>query len=181
MRRSLRNPTTATLLALALTVLVAACSDGSDTVGPTGIAAAPQSSTQSVRGDASAISDLVATATAAWAAKDAAAYAAIYAEDLEFVNPLGVRSSGRQAFEATHVFLFGGPFAGSTQSIDVVDVNFLTGTIATVLQDVTLTGYAFLPPGLPSSNGVVRTSVTWVVVKRQGEWQIMHQQMTPKL
>jgi len=46
---------------------------------------------------------------------------------------------------------------------------------------VSLTGYAFLPPGLPSSNGVVRNRVTWVVVKRGGDWSIVFQQMTPQL
>jgi hypothetical protein len=50
-----------------------------------------------------------------------------------------------------------------------------------VLQDVSLTGYAFLPPGLPSTGGVVRNRVVWVVEKRGPSWQIVYQQMTPQL
>jgi hypothetical protein len=61
------------------------------------------------------------------------------------------------------------------------DVNFLTGTIALVYQDVTLTGYAFLPPGLPAQDGAVNVRVTWVVAKRGGTWEIISQQMTPRL
>jgi hypothetical protein len=38
-----------------------------------------------------------------------------------------------------------------------------------------------LPPGLPSSGGVVQTRVTWVVEKRGGSWEIVFQQMTPRL
>ena len=61
------------------------------------------------------------------------------------------------------------------------DIQYLTGPIAIVYQDVSLTGYASLPPGLPSSGGVVRTRVTWVVEKRGGSWEIVFQQMTPRL
>ena len=127
------------------------------------------------------IMDIVTAVTAAWAAKDAAAYAAPYAADVQAVSPRGDLIAGRDAFRAQHVFLFGGPFAGSTQTITVRDIQFLTGTIAIVHQDVSLTGYAFLPPGLPSSGGVVRTRVTWVVEKRGGSWEIVFQQMTPQL
>jgi len=125
--------------------------------------------------------ELVSAATAAWAAKDASAYAAVYGEDVQMVSPVGGLLSGRDAFRAQHVFLFGGPFVGSTQTIEVRDIQFLTGTIAIVYQDVSLTGYAFLPPGLPSSGGFVRTRVTWVVEKRGGRWEIVFQQMTPRL
>ena len=125
--------------------------------------------------------DIVAAMTAAWTAKDAAAYTAPYAEDLQVVNPVGALIAGREVFRAQHVFLFNGPFAGSTQTITVRDIQFLTGTIAIVQQDVSLAGYVSLPPGLPSTGGVVRTRVTWVVEKRGGSWQIVFQQMTPQL
>ena len=66
------------------------------------------------------------------------------------------------------MFLFNGPFAGSTLTLVVRDIQFLTGTIAIVYLDTSLTGYAFLPPGLPSSGGVQRNRSTWVVEKRGG-------------
>jgi uncharacterized protein (TIGR02246 family) len=165
-------------------VLVAACADGDGAVGPSASAqtvAAPQASVQQLRSGTAAIMDIVDAAMAAWSAKDASAYAALYSADLVMINPLGAVLNGRAAFEATHVFLFNNPFAGSTMTIAVTGINFLTGTIAIVYQDVTLTGYAFLPPGLPEQNGAVNVRVTWVVTKRDGTWEIISQQMTPIL
>ena len=151
-----------------------------DATGParvrqTEMSAQPLSSSISI----DPIMDIVSAVTAAWTAKDAAAYAAPYAEDVRGIGPLGALLTGRDAFRAQHAFLFNGPFAGSTQTIEVREIQFLTGTIAIVYEDVSLTGYAFLPPGLPSSGGVVRNRVTWVVEKRAGSWQIVFQQMTP--
>ena len=165
---------------VAAAALSSACSDGSPATAPVRpVAVSTQPATISISADP--ILDIVTAVTAAWTAKDAAAYAAPYAADMQVVSPRGDLIDGRDAFRAQHVLLFGGPFAGSTQTIEVRDVRFLTGTIAIVQQDVTLTGYAFLPPGLPSSGGVVRTRVTWVVEKRGGSWEIVFQQMTPRL
>ena len=172
-----------TFAAMTLVALVSsACSDRPDATAPIGarsveVSAQPASSNISI----DPIMDIVNAVTAAWAAKDASAYAAPYAADLQAVSPRGDLIAGRDAFRAQHVFLFAGPFAGSTQTITVRNIQFLTGTIAIVHQDVSLTGYAFLPPGLPSSGGVVSTRVTWVVEKRGGSWEIVFQQMTPRL
>jgi uncharacterized protein (TIGR02246 family) len=163
-----------------LAAVVAACSDGTvaatDPLPPNHASAAiGVSSNQS-----DAIADLVAAATAAWTAKDAAAYAALYSEDVEFIGPLAGILSGRDAVRQQHAFLFSGPFAGSTQTITVTRVQFLTGTIAIVDQSVALTRYAYLPPsGLRATEpGVVRTIVRWVIEKRGGTWEIVAQQMT---
>lgn len=180
---SARTSRAASLAAMPLVALLGlACSDRSNTAAPIAgrtVAASGQPLSNSIPTDP--ILDIVNTVTAAWAAKDASAYAAAYAEDVQAVSPLGALLSGRNAFRAQHVFLFGGPFAGSTQTINVRGIQFLTGTIAIVQQDVALSGYAFLPPGLPSSGGVVSTRVTWVVEKRDGIWEIVFQQMTPRL
>jgi uncharacterized protein (TIGR02246 family) len=163
-------------------LLSSACGEQPHATAPIGVRAVEMSArpvSSSISTDQ--ITEIVSAVTAAWTAKDAAAYAASYAADVQAVSPRGELLNGRDAFRATHIFLFGGPFAGSTQTIDVRGIQFLTGTIAIVHQDVSLTGYAFLPPGLPSSGGVVRTRVTWVVEKRGGSWEIVFQQMTPRL
>jgi uncharacterized protein (TIGR02246 family) len=177
---SLRAASSAAMAAVIL-VLSNACNEESDTTGP--LAARQPEARQADLGaiPTGPILDIVSNLTGAWAAKDAAAYAAPYAVDLRFINPLGAVISGRDAFRAQHVFLFNGPFAGSTLSLVVRDIQFLTGTIAIVYLDGALTGYAFLPPGLPSSGGVQRTRNTWVVEKRGGEWQIVFQQYTSQL
>jgi uncharacterized protein (TIGR02246 family) len=128
------------------------------------------------------ILDLVSGREAAWAAKDPAAYAAAFAADLQFINPAGVLFSGRDAFRALHVGLFNGPFAGSTLTLQVRDVQFLTGTIAIVYLNLSITGYAFAPPGTnPPADGVLRARVTWVVEKQSGEWQIVFMQNTSQV
>lgn len=170
------------VLALPIMVVLSGCRDTPPTT-PTGTSAsgAPAAAIGSGQSQVDAITRLVDEANAAWAAKDATAYAAHYADDFVFINPIGGFSTGREAFRLTHVFLFNGPFAGSTQTISVRSIRFLTGTIAIVDQDVSLTGYAFLPPnGLRATEpGVVRTSVRWVVMKRGADWEIVAQQMTP--
>jgi len=180
--RTSRAASLAAMPLVAVALVSSACSDRSNVAAPPGVRsvqvpAQPHSS--SIPTDP--IGDIVSAVTAAWTAKDASAYAAAYAEDLQAISPLGSLLTGRDAFRAQHVFLFNGPFVGSTQTIEVRDIQFLTGTIAIVHQDVTLTGYAFLPPGLPASGGVVRNRVTWVVEKRGGRWEIVFQQMTPRL
>jgi uncharacterized protein (TIGR02246 family) len=162
-----------------LGMLATACQEKSGVTGP--VAAAQVQVVQaSLSGiPTEGILDLVSGRTAAWAAKDPAAYAAAFAADLEFINPAGVLFSGRDAFRALHVILFSGPFAGSTLTLAVRDIQFLTGTVAIVFLDLLLTGYAFLPPGTnPQADGALHARVTWVVEKRSGEWQIVFMQNT---
>ena len=125
------------------------------------------------------ILDIVAGRTAAWAAKDPAAYTSAFAEDVRFINPAGALVSGRDALRGVHVFLFNGPFAGSTLDLAVREIQFLTGTVALVYLDLSISDYAFLPPGVtPTTDGVARARVTWVVEKQKGEWQIVFMQNT---
>jgi uncharacterized protein (TIGR02246 family) len=184
MRRPFLSTLRASLAAIPAVLLAVstACNEESDAIGPRAadqLHPAPQADLGAIPTDP--ILDIISAETAAWAAKDAAAYAASYAEDLRFINPAGVVFLGRDAFRNLHVALFNGPFAGSTLAIAVREIQFLTGTIAIVYLDETLTGYAFLPPGVPSSGGVVHTRVTWVVEKRGGEWQVVFQHITPQL
>jgi len=160
-------------------VLATACQDQSGSTGPMASPETHAPLAQLGAIPADGILDLVNGRTAAWAAKDPVAYAAAFAADLQFINPAGVLFSGRDAFRALHVILFNGPFAGSTLSLAVRDIQFLTGTVAIVYLDLSLTGYAFLPPGTsPPADGVLRARVTWVVEKRAGDWQIVFMQNT---
>ena len=172
----------ATFAALSTWLLpLSACNEGADVTAP-GRARQLQAAAADLGAIPTApILDIIAALTAAWDQKDAAAYAAPFAEDLQFINPAGVVFLGRDAFRNLHTILFNGPFAGSTVTITVREIQFLTGTIAIVYLDQSLTGYAFLPPGVPSTGGVVRTRATWVVEKRGGEWEIVFEQLTPHL
>jgi uncharacterized protein (TIGR02246 family) len=126
-----------------------------------------------------AIHDLIQTWEASWASMDGQAYAANYAEDADFINPLGGILSGRQAIAATHVFLFNGPFAGSVQTGQVRRIVPLTGTLAIVDLNSLLTGVVAFPPGLePTGPNEVATRARLVVAKNGPRWEILAQQMT---
>lgn len=162
--------------------IVAACGGDSVPLGP-GASAQEAQYAAVATGQRDDVLALVDAQTAAWAAKDGVAYGATYSEGAELINPVGGLLMGRTAIANQHVFLFNplnGPFRNSTSSPTVRDITFITGTVALVKLDVTLTGYSALPPGLPAYQpGVVRVRVTWVAVKQRGHWLIDFQQMTP--
>jgi uncharacterized protein (TIGR02246 family) len=169
--------------AVLLALLAIGCSD---TSSPTMVASseAPDARFAALAvnppGQVAHIEALVDAASAAWAAKDATAYAAIYTEDVHFIGPIGNLIVGREALRVQHVFLFNAIFSQSTQTLEIRRIQFLTGTIAIVELNSALSGYLGLPPGLRETEpGVVRNVVRWVVVKHRGEWLILGQQMTP--
>jgi uncharacterized protein (TIGR02246 family) len=163
---------------------LAACGEAQNTLGPAAVDGGPEAQfAATAAGQTDDIAALIAAQDAAWAAKDAAAYAATYTTDAEVINPVGGFLVGSAVIQAQHAFLFNpvnGPFRASTSVWALRDLIFLTGTTALVKLDVTLTGYSSLPPNLPAVQpGVVMNRVTWVAVKRDGAWRITHQQMTP--
>jgi uncharacterized protein (TIGR02246 family) len=174
MPRSLSAPT----LAWALAALVA-CEGDAPTAG-TVPDVSPRPEQAVVAKARAAIQDLVAAQLAAWNAKDADAFAATYAVDARFFNPIGNLYLGRQGIRDAHALLYAGPFAASSETQGITEVRLLTGTLAVVHLEAALTGYAGLPPGLsPTEPGVLRTTKTWLVEKRSGEWSILIQHMAP--
>jgi uncharacterized protein (TIGR02246 family) len=115
----------------------------------------------------------------AWAAKDAAAYARNYTGNGELVNPLGGILEGREAIRTQHELLFTGPFAGSTSTSEVRRTVYVGPDARMVDLDVTLSGYAGLPPGLQEVEpGVVRVRIKLIVVRREAGWKILAEQVT---
>jgi hypothetical protein len=100
-----------------LLAVSAACNHESDATGPLA-----ERETQVPPANLGAIPtdpmlEIVSALIEAWTAKDASAYAALYAPDLQFVNPLGASIADRDAYRAQHEFLFNGLFAGSTLTL----------------------------------------------------------------
>lgn len=157
---------------LPLAVLAIACGDGpsSNPVSAPSRRATGQaeydmsgvSASQSIQ----AIQDAL---NAAWAAKDAAGYAAPYAEDGNLIAPVGAVLAGRAAIEARHAILFAGPLKNSTQVITFQRVQMLTGTIAIVDGDAVLT----------NAGVTTHTLMRFVMTKDQGRWEIAAGQGTP--
>jgi hypothetical protein len=110
------------------------------------------------------------------------AYGSHYAEDADFVNPLGGVVTGSAAIGShprvslQHEWALSREAARSYQIRRMVA---LTGNLAIVDLNVSLSGYAFLPPGLSASpDGVVRTRGRLIVGTVHGEWKILAQQYT---
>lgn len=171
--------------ALVVAGVLAGCTDepavtaaDSEAGSPTGMAASLGATTGLSQG----IASLINAWDAAWNAGDAAAYARNYTANGELVNPLGGILDGRDAIRTQHEFLFAGPFAGSTSTSEVRRTVYLGQDARMVDLDVTLTGYAGLPPGLPEVEpGVVHVRIKLLVVRRESSWKIMAEQITPVL
>jgi uncharacterized protein (TIGR02246 family) len=131
------------------------------------------------QGDEAGVIAVVAAWDAAWNAGDAAALAATFADDAEFINGRGQLAVGAATVRAQHQVSLAGPFKGSRTTGRVRKITFLSGTTAVVDVDNELTGYAFLPPGtVPTEPGIQRGRHKRVVVKRAGEWQTILMQLT---
>ncbi|WP_043633227.1 SgcJ/EcaC family oxidoreductase [Nonomuraea candida] len=62
------------------------------------------------------VSALLTRLAEAWNAGDAAAYAAVFTEDADYISFDGAHSQGRESIESSHRWLFEGPLKGSTMS-----------------------------------------------------------------
>ena len=123
-------------------------------------------STPVLTGD-QAVRDVVTAIGAAWAAGDAAAFAALYAQDATVVLPGGVYLRGRDAIHAFTAAGFAGPLKGSTTANRDVQVRLITGDVAIVnsLGGTTMAGETEI-----AADRVRRA--TWVLSSRDGSWLI---------
>jgi uncharacterized protein (TIGR02246 family) len=173
------------ILALVAAGVLASCTDNPQVIAtesedgsPVGMEASVGATTALNQG----IASLINAWDEAWNAGDARAYASNYTVNGELVNPLGGILDGREAIRAQHEFLFNGPFAGSTSTSEVRRTVYLGEDARMVDLDVTLTGFAGVPPGLPQVEpGVVRTRIKLIVVRRDGGWKILAEQVTAQV
>jgi uncharacterized protein (TIGR02246 family) len=171
--------------ALVAAGILASCTDNpqviateSEAGSPVGMEASLGATTALNQG----IASLISAWDEAWNAGDATAYARNYTVNGELVNPLGGILDGREEIRAQHDFLFNGPFAGSTSTSEVRRTVYLGEDARMVDLDVTLTGFAGVPPGLPQVEpGVVRTRIKLIVVRRDAGWKILAEQVTAQV
>src|SRR5271169_7072497 len=69
---------------------------------------------------------------AAWNAADSASFAALLADDADFIHILGGYYTGRAAIEAGHRMIFGTIYKGSTVRYSVEKIRFLRPDVAIV-------------------------------------------------
>jgi uncharacterized protein (TIGR02246 family) len=104
-----------------------------------------------------------------WNQHDMTAMATLFAEDADFVNVVGMYWKGRDQIRQEHARLHGLQFKESVLTIRSVTVRFLN-------PDVALAHIKWALEGERDSDGTSRPRregvMSWVVTKREGEWQI---------
>jgi len=104
-----------------------------------------------------------------WNAHDMKAFAALYADDAEFVNVYGMWWTGRERIQAEHQATHATVFRESHLSAREMRVKFLRPDVASLHMRWDLSGLA-LPNGqpLPDRKGIL----VYVLVKDSGQWRI---------
>jgi len=131
------------------------------------LAALGQSGTEP---DRKAIRDVMDRFVAAWNRHDAHAFAAVFADDADFTNVLGMGASGRSKIEEFHVPVFATIFKNSHLTYDDIKIRFIRDDIAAVDVHWQMTG-ATDPQGnlRPERHGLLN----FVMSKDAGQWQIV--------
>ena len=115
--------------------------------------------------DEIAVRQLFQSLLDAWGAGDAAAYAALFREDADYVAFDGVNQKGRAAILAGHKPLFERFLKGSRLTGEITSVRFLASDVA-LIHAAGSTVLAGKPEPSPE-----RASIqTLVAVRRDGEW-----------
>ena len=83
-------------------------------------------------GDERALHSMVYQLEAAWNSADGAAFAALFAEDADFIHILGGYYAGRPAIESGHRMIFGTIYKGSTVRYSVEKIKFLRPDVAII-------------------------------------------------
>lgn len=129
--------------------------------------------------DEAALRKLVSEQTEAWNRQDAVAWSKAFAEDAVFINIVGTVFNGRAEIEKRHAFVFDTLFKGSKSEVSVRKLLFLDGGVAVVDTEHQVTGFVGLPPGVqPTTPGVLRTQMRYVLKKSRGRWLIVAGQNT---
>ncbi len=116
---------------------------------------------------------------AAWNRGDSSSWATAFADDADFVNILGQAFHGHEAIVEQHRRILSGPFQGSHSTITIRQFTEIAPGVALIETVHEVTGFKFLPPGvLPTAEGVLRTRMKYVAVKRGDRWQMVAAQNT---
>ncbi len=120
-----------------------------------------------------AIRAIVAEQATAWDAGDGAKYTSRVSADVSFTNLFGMVMYGSQAFVARHNEILSTFYKGTTKRHRVRRVRFVTADVAIVDIDNEVHGVKAMPAGIAvPADGVVRTQLMEVFVRRGGRWEI---------
>lgn len=120
-----------------------------------------------------AIRAIVAEQVVAWNAGDGTRYANHVAPDASFTNLFGMVIYGAPAFAKRHSEILSTFYKGTTKKHVVRRIRFLTPDVAIVDIDNEVHGVQAMPVGMVvPSDGVVKTQLMEVFVRRDGQWWI---------
>lgn len=129
--------------------------------------------------DSARVVAVLAALDSAWHAADAGRWVAHYAPDARFVNIAGALMADRRALRARLDQIFRGVFRGSRHLGTLRHLRFLSRDVAVVDEDIEITGFTGLPPGIrPTQPGVLRTRMRHVFQRTGGRWLIVASQNT---
>ena len=122
--------------------------------------------------DERAIQGILKQLEAAWNAYDSVSFAALFADDANFIHIFGRQLDGRTAIEAAHAVIFNTIYRDSHASFKLRSIRFVRPDIAIV----------FARAHVEFSEGnemrEIETRPTLIVVKEQTKWQIVAFQNT---
>ncbi len=120
-----------------------------------------------------AIRGIVAEQAAAWNAGSGTRYAERVAADVSFTNLFGMVLYGSSAFQKRHEEILSTFFKGTKKQHLIRRIRFVTPDVAIVDIDNEVHGVTTMPAGIVvPPDGVVRTRLMEVFVRRDGQWWI---------
>jgi len=123
--------------------------------------------------DEVAIRAIVAEQVVAWNAGDGKSYASHLTSDASFTNLFGMVMYGAAAFEKRHTEILSTFYKGTSKRHVVRRLRFVTPDVAIVDIDNEVRGVKAMPAGIVVPvDGVVRTQLMEVFVRRNGKWWI---------
>jgi uncharacterized protein (TIGR02246 family) len=123
--------------------------------------------------DEAAIRQMIANQAAAWNSGSGKAYARQVAPDVSFTNLFGMVMYGADQFTARHSAILTTFYKGTTKKHVVRRLRFVTPDVAIVDVDNEVHGVKAMPPGIPvPANGVIKTQLMQVFVRRDNQWWI---------
>jgi uncharacterized protein (TIGR02246 family) len=122
--------------------------------------------------DEQAIQGILQQMDTAWNRYDSVSFAAVFAEDANFIHIFGGQLDGRTAIEAAHRNIFETIYKGSLASFVLRSIRFLRPDIAVVFARA----HVKFKEGNEARE--IETRPTLIVVKEQDKWQIVAFQNT---
>lgn len=116
---------------------------------------------------------IVAEQAAAWNAGDGAGYGARLSPEVSFTNLFGMVMYGAPAFVSRHQEILSTFYKGTTKRHVIRKIRFVAPDVAIVDIDNEVHGVKTMPAGVTvPPDGVIRTQLMEVFVRRNGQWWI---------